>query len=904
MISFIDQLAQEIINKYTRSDALTLVLPGNRSIVQLKKALQKLRDEKHGLPEFFSMQTFMQRVSNLSLITTTSLLFESYKLAKKYTHSPTESFEKFLTWAPRILEDFNNLDLYMVKIDQFFFHMHSVEQMFEWSTQSTSCREGEKTPFWKPLGELYRALKTHLLSKGQAYQGLMYRQATEKTQTFLSDLPAEKHFIFAGMNALSKSEENVIEYLLDQKRAEVYWDIDEYFLDPVQEAGAFIQKYTKMWPSLQGKKLQWAGNDFKKPKYIEVTGVPSQIGQAKKAGIILGQLADKGHNFSRTAVVFPESSLVSPFLHSIPKGINKVTIGINESLEDTCWHQLFELIFRLFSNRENSEKEAFYYKDLLEIFSERHLRHFFHWESRELTERIYRGNLIFVPDALLKIYLKESFFLDILSPQNLNPKRCVEMLLRFIKEFNKKLSFPKETHDESSYLKTFEEFFQYLLSNASHLSSLHELRSLYKQWITSKPCSSSDEHAEGLQLLEIHETCLLDFDTVIITSVNEGVFPPEKADDSWIPFDTRLQMGLPVYRERDAQYAYYFYHLLQRAQHVFLIYNTQESTSGSGEKSRFIYQLDIESPHKLVHKIAAPLPDFPKASAFSIPKTPHMLERLRKMAAHGFSPFSLSLYIRDHVMFYKKKVLNLSEKEEVEESIEKISHGTLIHKSLEKLYRPLLNRHLSLRHCAELRTKITPVVTAFFRELYGESYQKGRNLLIYQVIKKQLEGFINWEENNLRNKQSVCVYSLEEAFSMRLDLPEEVRLFGKIDRIDECNGNIRIIDYKSGYVDPLSLRLTSDDLGKTVQDIRFDKALQLLLYACLYHSSDKALTYAVSPCIFSFRKIHNGLLPLLIDSQAHVNKDFIELFLPYLLEKVLEILDAEIPFTEKNIMID
>jgi inactivated superfamily I helicase len=65
---------------------------------------------------------------------------------------------------------------------------------------------------------------------------------------------------------------------------------------------------------------------------------------------------------------------------------------------------------------------------------------------------------------------------------------------------------------------------------------------------------------------------VLDFDTVIVTSMNEGKFPAGKSQNSFIPYDVKRELGLPTFKEKDAIYTYHFYHLLQRAKNIYLLY--------------------------------------------------------------------------------------------------------------------------------------------------------------------------------------------------------------------------------------------------------------------------------------------------------------------------------------------
>ena len=114
------------------------------------------------------------------------------------------------------------------------------------------------------------------------------------------------------------------------------------------------------------------------------------------------------------------------------------------------------------------------------------------------------------------------------------------------------------------------------------------------------------------------ESRVLDFETVIIVSVNEGVLPAGKTNNSFIPFDVKIENGLPTYKEKDAVYTYHFYRLLQRAKNAHIIYNTEPDVLSGGERSRFITQLEFEAHHSLDHKIV-------------IPETPQMTPQLLRL---------------------------------------------------------------------------------------------------------------------------------------------------------------------------------------------------------------------------------------------------------------------------------
>ena len=104
------------------------------------------------------------------------------------------------------------------------------------------------------------------------------------------------------------------------------------------------------------------------------------------------------------------------------------------------------------------------------------------------------------------------------------------------------------------------------------------------------------EPLAGLQLLGILETRTLDFDNVIILSMNEGILPRSSAIPSFIPQNLRFGFGLPTPDHQDSIYAYYFYRLIQRASNVVLVYDSSTGGLRTGERSRFMHQLYYELP--------------------------------------------------------------------------------------------------------------------------------------------------------------------------------------------------------------------------------------------------------------------------------------------------------------------
>src|SRR5690606_33055874 len=187
------------------------------------------------------------------------------------------------------------------------------------------------------------------------------------------------------------------------------------------------------------------------------------------------------------------------------------------------------------------------------------------------------------------------------------------------------------------------------------ISNSTTLYYLYRELLSSETLDFKGEPLQGLQIMGMLESRVLDFETVIISSVNEGILPAGKSTNSFIPFDVKLENGLPTYKEKDAVYTYHFYRLLQRAKNVYIIYNTEPDVLNGGEKSRFITQLDIENIHQIQHNTVTPkVPSITNAPKV-IKKTDTILTRIKEIADKGFSPSSLTNYIRNPIDFYYEK---------------------------------------------------------------------------------------------------------------------------------------------------------------------------------------------------------------------------------------------------------
>ncbi len=452
--------------------------------------------------------------------------------------------------------------------------------------------------------------------------------------------------------------------------------------------------------------------------------------------------------------------------------------------------------------------------------------------------------------------------------------------------------------------KTINKLINYF-SNHSNIDKIETLYAIYKQVIELAEVSFEGEPLKGLQIMGVLESRVLDFETVIITSVNEGKFPAGKSMNSFIPYDVKRELGLPTFKEKDAIYTYHFYHLLQRAKNIYLIYNTETEGLDSGEKSRFITQLEVEQlpNHRLTHEIFnAILPD----SAYQqmvVNKSELVMNRLKDIAKKGFSPSSLTTYIRNPIDFYFQKILSIREVDEVEGNIAINTLGTIIHETLEALYKPFIGKILSSNDILKCLTLYEAEVLKQFKLVYKEGdINTGRNLLAVEVAKRNVSNFLKVELDDIKSDDVIKILHLEkECFKIieHPDLPFPVKIAGKVDRIEERNGIIRIVDYKTGKVEKNQTTIYSWN-GLT-EKIKNDKIIQILAYALMYEN--EAMDKPIEAGIISFKNLKNGFLPFTFkdgkQEKRIIDKEILSNYKDQIVLLLNEILNESMPFEEK-----
>lgn len=913
--TFLQHIAQVILNEY--SDKLSdtiIILPNRRAKVFLIDALKKQASKTIFSPEIISIEDFVQDLAGIRSIDSVELLFEFYTIYLEITEKDKEPFETFANWAKTLLQDFNEIDRYLLEPDKVLKYLENIKEIEHWSVDVDKRTDliDKYLIFWKKLPLYYHSLYQYLLEKGVGYQGLIYREAVRNLNHF-SDTIKDKNYIFAGFNALNQAEEKIVQHLLALDKAKIYWDIDEVFLrDKYHDTGLFQRRFQSEWPYYKTNPYEWITTDYQQEKNIQVIGTPKSIGQAKIVGDIIEKHSnDNNGQLQNVAVVLGEESLLLPILYSLPSNVDALNITMGFSSKNNPAQLLMAKLFKMHTNAlsRNASSYVLYYKDVLDILTHPLMEPFVN--ASELVNRINQNNYTFIlQKKILELHPNGNELFQLLFQKwDTNSVTVLENLSRILLLIKSNLSRDNEEEKITnafvySIFKVINQLISYFSSH-ENIDNIDTLYAIYKQVIDVAEVSFEGEPLNGLQIMGVLESRVLDFETVIITSVNEGKFPAGKSMNSFIPYDVKRELGLPTFKEKDAIYTYHFYHLLQRAKNVYLLYNSDSEGLDAGEKSRFITQLEVEKQpkHNLSFQIYnADVPDIAHQPII-VPKSERVMQRLKEIAEKGFSPSSLTAYIRNPIQFYFQRILRISETDEVEENIAVNTLGTIIHGALEELYKPLIGKILIENDIKICIKNIDEEVLKQFKKEYKEGdIKKGRNLLAYEVAKRNVLNFLKTELEAIQKGDQIQIIALESKLERVLEhpnLPFPVKIAGNVDRIENRNGRIRIIDYKTGKVEKGSVTLKFWK-GLT-EDISSDKIIQILAYAFMYEPQSNGLE--IEAGIISFKNLKSGFLPF----NYKLGKEVIEVISPEIMSNYLEeivvllneILNVEVAFEEK-----
>ncbi len=861
---FLNKLAEELISKFGNDiSKICVVFSSRRACLYFKKCLGQKFDKPVFSPSVFSLEDFYEHLSPYGLADRLELVLELNKVYSEL--SGTDDFVRFYPWGSMLLDDFNEIDKNLADASGLFkaiSEQKEIEHDFRinlaeyeslrkfWATFSSNPIAGEGKDFsalWEMTAVLYKKFRESLQAKKIAYEGMLQRAVYQDIVNKKISIEW-KEIIFAGLNFLNEVDRKLIKHFFKLGNARTYWDADEYYVfDKKMEAGRFLRENFK---SLDIGEPEWLENlltDSKKK--FNFVGAPLMSGQSKALGELLKRHI-KEHGEDDTLIVLPEEKMLQPVMHSIPEEVQNLNITMGYPFRYTQFFTLLHSLNLLHKNLKfRSGRAVFFYKDVDSIISHPYIGGQARGNISQVVAEVKRKNLVYVTvDKLLELATGSREENEIISKIFRCPKEdeCFDYVFGILdyiySNFISKTTWNIETeHFSVLYEQTV---------RLSKLSRKYEMKydvlsfwNLFIEILRNVKIPFTGEPLKGLQVMGLLETRTLDFKNVFILSLNEGVLPKGYAHYSFIPHDLKKRHKLPTFEEFDAAAAYNFYRLLQRAENIYLIYNTEVSDNElfSGEKSRFILQLEIEllknSGSRNVITTASVL--VPKVREITVRNSEDILNKLKHLT---LSASDLITYIACPLKFYLSKIAGLKEDDEVSETLGAGDFGNILHAVMANLYRKFVGKEITAEDIGKLIVLLQKGYDGILEDALQDITRshdfevEGMNLLYKEVVRKLAVRILE----NDRKEAPFAILGIEENVAAELPVNSSgsIKVKGRIDRVEMKDGCIRILDYKTGrkVVPPKNDEMFFDTIFSNPQ---YKETFQLYLYAYLY---DKELT--------------------------------------------------------------
>ncbi|MDP2724104.1 MAG: PD-(D/E)XK nuclease family protein [Bacteroidales bacterium] len=872
MTKFLERVAQKIISLKEASAETAVIVPNKRSALFLKDIIKHELNQHFWLPEFFSSDSFFQRATGFTNADPFKLALDLYFIHQKIAGKSQRSLEDFLAWSPVMISDFNDVDLNLADAEKLFHHLSANKAIQEWNLDGSPLTEMQLNylNFYRSLWDYYQQLRSGLLEKKLGYPGLIYRYLAENFDELKNNW-SWKHFVVAGMNALSPAETALFKKLNESFDVTFIWDVDSYYYSPSAQPaanpdpGRFIQHFINQ---LHLPKPEVIDNLLTTDqKTIDVVGIQGEIAQTKFAGewiknqiesIQTEEITLFEDELKKIAIVLTDEELLVPLLNTLPPVFDrngdekKYNITMGYPLKNSPYELLLQQWIKLL-NQPDQNQEEILSLHLVDFIQNCVVQSVLNHQQPGFT-----ANLIHTLNTDNLNSITHSEFQNLFggtSAKAVDQLRGLISRCSGIEFMNKYHVLLTEYHAILRVQKPASSLEQHQLLQAIRVSNtlkrrieLHReavsLKAAHKvllQFIRSTQVHLSGQPLEGIQVMGLLETRNLDFEKILVLSANEGTLPANSQSESFIPFDIRHQFNLPLPHDSQDVTSYHFYRLLQRTKKATFVYNSGKSGLGSNEVSRFLLQVENElvplNPQITFksHQLSLPVTTEHHHHSIEVKKSEDVMNKLFEVAAKGLSPSALSSFIQCPLRFYFRYILKIYPPETVEQSMESNTFGTIVHGVLEQIYLPLVNKPIDPATLRLRLSDINRLIEDEYRKLYkGKSPLRGKNLLMMQVTKKMIRQTI-LNDCILLETEPRLLLGVEQTLSTTVDTaPGQVRLEGKIDRIDmtQSSGEVRIIDYKTGSVTPNDLKIKEIELLTNSPD--FPKAFQLMQYALMY----------------------------------------------------------------------
>jgi CRISPR/Cas system-associated exonuclease Cas4 (RecB family) len=911
MISFLERIAKHLYpgngNDFRNH---CLVFPNRRAGLFFIKYLAAEIKAPVWTPAILTINELFHSFSRLQPAENEILLLELFKAYGHVRKSPG-SFDDFYFWGDMLLNDFDDVDKYLVDAELIFRNVYDIKKIDQefggltplqieiirkfWVNFNPEKLTGEKSGFlsiWSVLPELYGLFKSNLKAKGLGFEGMIFRDVVENADNEKVIPVRWKIFHFIGFNALNECEKALMTRLKKDGVARFYWDYDNSYIKPghLNSAGFFMKENLKNFGNDMPDDWKYdtmlsSENNVFKRRVVEAT---SDVAQVKLIPRLIDDLPGLSPDVAhQTAVVLADENLLLPLLTSLPQNNIDVNITMGFPLKHSNIYTLVKNLLDLQRNSLIRDNVLYFnHSDVLNLLKNGLLSLLTDKPLKDKINEIIKSGQVWIADE----FINDSADLAGIFRRPHEPALLSDYLKEILMRIAEK---DNEDYGETVVNRNIRNEFIYrimlILNRLDAISGSDQVSFTTDTWIRlfdrllkMQSVPFSGEPLSGIQIMGILETRALDFRNLIILSVNEGVLPSVSTGSSFIPFSLREAFGLPSVNHQESIYAYHFYRLLQRAENVTFVYNSNSEGLRTGEMSRFLLQMKYEPVLK---------PDF-LSMGFEIRSQSSVSEVIERNETNArqlsdqftgkeseriLSPSAINTWLNCRMKFYYRYVNRLVEPEKITADIDPGMLGSLLHSIMKKLYEPFTGQILtseSIKSIKDNRNRLDIITDNIFREKFdrrSEGIVSGNELIVREVLMNYLFKILETDYSFA----PFTILNIEDKFSFKLEIPDDGGLFrintgGTIDRVDLKDGLARIVDYKTGTVADTIKSVDSlfdDDRKKDC-----DGWLQTLLYCEAYIRGNEKLR--VRPSIYKIRKLPGDGSSDILIIKANRNNEF------------------------------
>ena len=937
--AFLQLTAQDLIQRFGSDLAhVVVVFPSRRARLFFNNYLYQCLQKPVWAPQYLTIDELFAGTSQLQIADNILLITELYNVYtyvynKEAEKPSTETLDEFYFFGEILLSDFDDVDKQLVNARSLFSNMENLDDLrddfshlnkeqieavahyFQDTFLGKTKLQETFGSIWHILGKVYFAFKERLREKGIAYPGMQMRDAIEGSDSFPSH--DRKTYVFAGFNVLNQCEKSLFKHLKEQSL--FYWDFDKYYIGENIEAGRFISENIQQFGSaLDKKQFDYFTHPDKK---ITIVASPSESGQSAYISPWIKSLQKEHFIAPDTAIVLCNEQILPTVMHAIPpqqvEDVN-ITMGFPITQAPIC--SFLQVLTEMQVLGVVQSGQAFRYKYVLPVLRHPYTQSLFP-EAKEVEKKINEENIFFPTQEIL---LGNPLFI-----WAENTLQLAEYLLHTTQQAG--IIFKESTEQTDIYSGLYQEsiFRAYqIINRLLDLVKSGELQverntflRLLKKLLSTTKVPFHGEPVKGLQIMGVLETRTLDFKNIILISTNEGYMPSTSNDNTFIPQFLRTHFGLSTIEHQDSVYAYYFYRLLQRAENITLVYNTDKTQLGKAEISRFLLQLLIDKRLTIRrYNLSSSIKPI-QSETIEVAKTPALTAKIRQQydinispEAHTLSPSALNNFIDCSLRFYLQYIEGMKNREELSDELDSSIFGTIFHRAAELLYReiggikdlkqfnpfPVQKEHLTpyLKKDSMLLNKI---ISRAFEEKYFQKQgvnmkqYNGEQLINFRVIRHLMLRMIAFDIK----QTPFYIKGLEYPVHTTFHLPDTgitLKVGGIIDRLDEQERGLCIIDYKTSgqgkpYKEICDLFVQSDR--------RASHIFQTFIYASALVKNEAQKP--VAPALLYLQEAGKDDYSPIITYQKEDIIDFSKLmpeFDALFTDKIQELFDPNIPFRQ------